>query len=304
MSNLTGVYLSLALLFFIGFGMQKIKKYSEEGIQTFTSIILDIFFPIYIFYILTTNPIVKDVGKLFVPVLCGLGASLLAYFLSPLLSRPVIKTNSDKTANGLMQLIGNYAFLGLPLAESIFGSEGLAYTLMIKIGLELVIFSIGLGRIRSDGGKFQLKDIFTPLFMATIAGLVVGQFEFAYPIWMNDILSKTSVAVSPLGFLASGIITANVELKKFQFGKIAYISFVKMVVMPLIIFGIGYVIGLNHTLLGILTIYYAMPFGVTASMFLERYGHDPDLASVSVVFATAVSPFILIGLNWFITTVL
>ena len=98
--------------------------------------------------------------------------------------------------------------------------------------------------------------------------------------------------------------TANVSLHKFEFGKIAYISLIKMIVIPLLVFGFGYVIGIDHTLLGIITIYVAMPFGVTPGMFLERYGHDPNLASMGMVFATLVSPFVLIGLNWFITTVL
>jgi predicted permease len=304
MQNLFGVYLSFFLLFMIGFGVQKIRHYSNEGIQTFTSIILDIFFPIYIIYVLTTNPIVKDLRNLIFPVLAGLGVALLAYFLAPILSKPVIKTESDKTANGIMQMIGNYAFLGLPLAESIFGSEGLAYAVMIKIGLELVIFSLGVARLRTDDGKFQLNDILSPVFIATIVGLILGQFEFSYPLWMDGILSKTGAAVSPLGFIVSGIMTANVSLHKFEFGKIAYISLIKMIVIPLLVFGFGYVIGIDHTLLGIITIYVAMPFGVTPGMFLERYGHDPNLASMGMVFATLVSPFVLIGLNWFITTVL
>lgn len=304
MQNLFGVYLSFFLLFLIGFGVQKIRHYSNEGIQTFTSIILDIFFPVYIIYVLTTNPIVKDLKNLVFPILAGIFVSLLAYFLAPILSKPVLKNQSDITANGIMQMIGNYAFLGLPLAESIFGSEGLAYAVMIKIGLELVIFSLGVARLRTDGGKFQIRDILSPVFMATILGLILGQFEFTYPLWMDEILSKTGAAVSPLGFIVSGIMTANVALKKFNFGQVAYLSFIKMILIPLIVFGLGLVIGIDHTLLGIITIYVAMPFGVTPSMFLERYGHDPSLASVGMVFATLVSPFVLIGLNWFITTVL
>ena len=304
MQNLYGIYLSFFLLFMIGFGVQKIRRYSNEGIQTFTSIILDIFFPIYIIYVLTTNPVVKDLRNLILPVLAGLFVALLAYFLAPILSKPVLKTESDITANGIMQMIGNYAFLGLPLAESIFGAEGLAYAVMIKIGLELVIFSLGVARLRSDEGKFQIKDILSPVFIATIVGLFLGQFEINYPMWMDSILANTGAAVSPLGFIVSGIMTANVSFKRFEFGKVAYLSFIKMIVIPLIIFGIGYLLGVDHTLLGIITIYVAMPFGVTPGMFLERYGHDPNLASVGMVFATLVSPFVLIGLNWFITTVL
>lgn len=304
MENLYGVYLSFFLLFIFGFGVQKVRHYSNEGIQTFTSIILDIFFPIYIIYALTTNPIVKDVERLILPIVGGLVAALLAYFLAPILSKPVIDSESDETANGIMQMIGNYAFLGLPLAENIFGSEGLAFALMIKIGLELIIFSMGVARVRSEDGKFNVKDILTPVFLATIIGLLLGQFEFVYPEWMDSILSATGSAVSPLGFIVSGIMTANVSLERFEVKKVAYLSLIKMIVIPLIVFGFGFLIGLNHTLLGVLTIYVAMPFGLTPAMFLEQYDHDPNLASVGMVFSTLVSPFILIGLNWFVTTVL
>jgi predicted permease len=253
--------------------------------------------PIVIFF----NLVGQDVGGgLWRALLAGYGAlallSLAAYALArgPLgLSRPA----TGAFIIGVTQV--NTSLFGLPLALSLFGSDGLgqavAYDSLVTVPwLLLVIFGIGaaFGTRAGEGFRARTRSfvVRNPPLIAVVAALVAP--DALAPDVLVDATRVLVSAQAPVGFFAVGILVA-VEARAA--GRpllppltrpLAAATVLRLAVAPALLAALAAPFTSLPTPLLLLA---AMPTGVNVLVVAHAYGLDLPLAAGIVAWTTAIA---------------
>lgn len=195
---------------------------------------------------------------------------------------------------------GNLALLGTPLALAHFGqSVAVPLGLILSIHAPTLWFSATLHReLARHSGSFSLERISRELFMnlarnAIVLALIAGSlWRFTglglhpIPEKMLQMLADASV---PTALFALGVSLSAYSLKGSWDGLFALII-LKMIVMPLIVFGLGhYIFQLQPLWMKIAVLFAAMPSGANAFLFAHRNDEAVPAISGAIVLGTGLA---------------
>ena len=227
---------------------------------------------------------------------CGIFTFLLA---SKYFKRPI----PESIIWSLTVALSNHVTLLLPITQIYFGDDVVTQVASIilmdgVILLSLIAFFLELATKRNVQLIVFIKNI---IFNPMILSILIGVFLFIFSFQIDDtpveyFLSTLALCVSPVGLFAIGIIlsfhTDNV-INKLSVS----ISFLKLVISPLVLILIGYVIfdsGLPKEIPGAFFVSVA-PCGVTSIVLCSAYNVNPQ----NIIKAIFISTFASIGTIFF-----
>ena len=206
----------------------------------------------------------------------------------------------------------NYALIGIPLAQSLYGDEGTAVaTLLSVVSIPLlnVLAVVSLSLFRDDGVKPSAKKILAnilknPLILSVLAGLAA--------LFVRALFSKTGIAfrlsdIKPiytaLGYL-SNLATPLALLvlgAQFEFSAISSLrreiifgTLVRTVAVPLFAIGTAFLFFSNSfsgAHFAAFVAMFATPVAVSSVPMAQEMKADAALAGQLVVWSTLVSGF-------------
>lgn len=171
--------LPIVLTIVFGYFLKRIKLLTPEFLDVGNKLTFRVLLPAMLFYNVYNIDSLCDVN--FVFVLYGLAAVLVVFFLGILITCMFTKDNAKRGSLAQAMFRSNYAIIGLPLAESLFGAEGAAaagvmsaFCVPLFNILGVVVLSIYNGD--NKGGKLDVKKILlgvvkNPLILGTVAGI-------------------------------------------------------------------------------------------------------------------------------------
>lgn len=106
--------------------------------------------------------------------------------------------------------LGNTSFIGVPMIETYFGSQGVGLGMLIdQAGTYLVLSTLGMlvATMYAQGGmptpRAIAKKVFTfAPFLAFILALLL--MPVAYPVWLEDLLNRLAATLAPLALVSVG----------------------------------------------------------------------------------------------------
>ena len=244
-----------------------------------------------------------------------LGISLAVQFVSYTLSK-LLYNHVPKELKRVMQyctIVSNSGFLGLPIAQGIYGAEGMMYASVFIIPMRVMMWSAGIACFTEspDMKSVVKKLVFHPCIVAVYIGL--GLMIFQNPL--NQIYSAVLGCGIPLlpelvkvliGALDKGIRSAGgcttamtmvligmmfsgMSLRSMIDKNTMFISALRLVVMPAIVFAACHFTGIDPFLAGVCTIITGMPAGSTSAILAAKYGCDYKFATKCIVISTLLS---------------
>ena len=184
-------------------------------------------------------------------------------------------------------------FLGNPIAEGIYDSIGVLYTSIYLIPMRIVMWSVGTTYFVADETVDQrkvLKNVAThPCLVAIYLGLFCMVTQFPLPGIVTETVRYVGNCNSALTMFIVGTILADVKLSTIVNKNTALFSIFRLLLLPLLAFGVGTALGLEHAALGVSVLMTGMPAGATAAIFAERYHSDAPFATRCVVASTLFS---------------
>jgi len=200
----------------------------------------------------------------------------------------------------------NVAYIGFPIALSLFGQEGLAKISVITgfMGAFIVTVSvIYLSLIDRKEGKKEnpvmilVKD---PLILTCIAALVFSYYKIWMPEFIFNTIDMVSYMGAPLMLLAvgSGLKIESIKKDRVLLG---VISFIKLLILPLVavlIFKYVVIIGdkVNFAI-AVLTV--TCPTALSSYILVKKYHSDHELCASSITITTILSMFTIFGWVFF-----
>ena len=198
----------------------------------------------------------------------------------------------------------NYAILGIPIAQSIYGADNIGIVSVIAVILvplnnciSAFIFEKYTGKATSVP-KLILNIIKNPLVIGCLVGLLFNIAGIRVPTWiMNGIVSKLAALTTPLSMIALG---ASFEFSNIRrYGRyLTWVSFAKLMLVPLAIIPLSILLGIRGTALCGIMIYAAAPNAVNSYSTAVAMGGDADLANEIVVVTSLLSMLTMFG--WFV----
>ena len=208
----------------------------------------------------------------------------------------------EDTIDGQGLFRSNFVIFGIPITESLFGSEkvGVAALLIaVIVTLFNILSVIALETFR--GGKPNFRKISigiikNPLIIASCLGILTLLLKIKIPTAMEKTISDVSKIATPLSLILLGASFKFDNIKKYlKQTTIAVVG--KTILTPCIILPICIMFGYRGVELTTLMIIFAAPTAISSFTMAQQMDSDSDLAGQIVVFTSAfyvVTVFMLI----------
>mgnify|MGYP005758983213 CR=1 FL=1 len=277
------------LMMLAGWLLQSRGLITEQGRKSLTNIILYAVLPCNI-----VNAFRMETGEGFwegmaqtlaaaavVQILCVALASFL-YRRMPKKERQVYQYAT---------VCSNAGFMGNPLAQGVFGDQGLLYASVFLIPLRIVMWTAGVSYFTDSADKSDAvkKVLIHPCMIAVYIGLAIMLFSLPVPGVIERTLAAFSSCCTGMTMLYIGTILAGVDLKSLCSRRQIYFAAVRLILIPCIVYLFCLVLRTEQLVRGVCVLLSAMPAGSTASLLAGKYGADEGTAAKCVVFTTLLS---------------
>lgn len=298
----------IIIMFFIiiiGVIIYKVRLVDKETNRKLADLVLMLVNPIVIF--------ISYQRKFEATLLTGLLISLvLAFFthiLGIIVSNIVLRKKNheaDIAIERFAVIYSNCGFIGIPLVNGIFGSEGVFYITAYMTIFNLVSWTHGMITIsgRSDV-KSVVKAILSPSVIATVSGFLFFICKIMLPDILNQTLTYLGNMNTPLAMLVAGVTIAQTDFKQvLSKFRIYYISFFKLLFMPIVVllifnlFDIPRIVLLTSVLAA--TCPTAASINLFALKFDKNYLYASELFGVTTILSLVTIPLVMIIANYII----
>ena len=280
----------LFILIFSGFVCVKTGALKEGAKQVLSDLLLYLIVPAMIIDSYASGydaNIAANLGKAFI---YGTVCLLIGIVFSLIIT---VKIKSrDKSLIRFTCGFSNCAYMGFPLIEAMFGSEGLIYASAFVTMFNVFLWTIGFVLMsREINVKKIIKTLLTtPAVIALFIGLIIFFTKISIPTIIGKPLSYFGSMTTPLAMISTGIIIAGCRFKDLVSNRwIYFIIVVRMFVIPVICFGLFAMLGLKGMVVNVVLILEACPTAAISSVFAVQYKQDENLAAGAVVITTLLS---------------
>ncbi|MCF2683492.1 AEC family transporter [Faecalicatena contorta] len=290
--------LVMVILALAGVMSYKTGIVDEEINKKLSDLVLTLFTPILLF---------TSFQKEFTPsLLSGLGVSVVLSVLSfaviwCICKIVVQKQNQDYAAvEHVAIMYSNCGFIGIPMAQGIFGADGVFYMTAYVALANFLLWSHGIIVMSGKMDVKSLKKVFTsPTIIAIILGVLCFFLQIRMPTIIEEPLEMIANMNTPMAMMVAGINIAQADLKHtFKKVRLYWLSFVKLIVMPMVLIGLFYFLPVDNVIKTVMILASSCPVGVTGSLFALRYGKDAvyasELFSMSTLLSIITVPFMML----------
>ncbi len=297
--EMLNLQIMLFLLMAAGIAVKKIGIITSENRKSFSSLLINVILPCNIVNSFLSG--VEISSELFknclLAVILSAVIQIFVTFANKLFFKKVREERKNVMSYGM--ICSNSSFIGLPVAESLYGSMGVLYTSLFQIPIRFTMWTAGLALFTDVDRKSAFKKLAKhPCIIAIFVGFILMILPFSLPSVILNTISSISKCTTPMSMFVIGAILADADIKTMFSKDVLYFTFLRLVGLPLFIWMILKPFGLNSLLVNICVIMSGMPAGSTTSILADQYGGDSMFASqmtfVSTLFSIVTIP--LLGL--------
>lgn len=267
----------------LGFILYKIKMLNTEVNVALSRLLVEVVVVCMVFASIVSlddeadkSDVIKllIIGVIIYAVLIPVSIGLTRLLRTPAKSRGVYDS---------LMIFGNVGFIGLPIAESLYGDVGLFFMAILNIHFNLLCYTFGFWLITKDSEgdhKISLKSLLSPGIIAILVALIIFFLNIRVPDIIISPFKFVGNMTSPLALVVLGSsIAAHPIREVLSQWRIYILTFVRMIVFPIAAFFISKAILGPGIMTNIITLYIGMPSAVITGMFALAYGGDEESAT-------------------------
>lgn len=265
---------------------------TKEGTKQLSAVELQLVNPLLIFmsYQKEYN------AKLLNGLLWSFVLSAVSFTVMILLSYVFIgKNREDKDIERFAAVYSNCGFIGIPLINGIYGTDGVLYITAYVTFFNLLVWTHGYMTMKGerDFSSF-LKALRSPSVIAVFIGLICYLTNIRLPDVPKTAMQYVSDMNTPLAMLIAGATAAQTNILKAMKKPAVYlVSSMKLLVFPACAFAVCRFLGAPQIVLMTVTIAAACPVATTGTMFAIRMDKKPELCSEFFTITTLLSALTL-----------
>lgn len=290
MQNLE-VMVMLFTIVILGYAACKLGYMGDKFDKKLSTIVVDITCPL-----LVLSSVMGDEMPDRSLILPLVGVGFLTYIILLVFGfwvpRFISKNHDDQGMIGFSLMFANVGFIGYPIVASIFGPKAVFYAALLNVPNTFFIFTAGVMLVKGEYSirQFNPKVLLSPaLIGAFIAALLVA-FGVHTPEMIARPITMVGNITVPAALMIIGSSMARLPLREIiGSGKVYATSFLRLVIVPLSVYFLFRLCGVNTLINNINTVVIAMPVASFGTMFCMKYGRNPSLMTEATFITTLFS---------------
>lgn len=289
MENIILLFLCLVL----GVLFQKVKQFPVNAHQTLNQFVIYVSLPALALYYI---PKIEISLSLLYPLgiaWLGFGLSFLFFY-----SLGSYLKWSKKLIGCLILTSGlsNTSFVGFPIIEALYGSEGLKTAIIVdQPGSFVVVTTLGIlvaasfSRGNLSTSEIMMKIIKFPPFIAFTIAMMCTVFSFEFPTVFQNAFLRIGNTVSPIALVAVGL-QLKIDTKSRHWSFLTLGLLFKLMLMPAFFyFFYRKILGGKGIEIDVSIMEASMAPMITGAILASNYGLKPKLSSMMVGIGIPIS---------------
>jgi len=189
-------------------------------------------------------------------------------------------------------MFSNGGFMGIPLVSALIGSDNIILASVYVMVFNLTQWTVGVLILT---GRSSVKDTLKKIILNPgVISILIGQILFIFSIKLPSPVSTAIGFIAnmntPIAMILVGTYMARTKiLPYFANPRVYYISFLRLIVIPLLMIPVYLVFPANNFSTTANFVASACPIAALAAMFPANYGYEPDYGTGAVTVSTILS---------------
>lgn len=289
MEKILTLQATIFLLVAVGFGVKRLGLIGPQGQKNMNDLVIYIILPCNILHAFMNSPVEGRLVYYLEVLAVSLGIQAFCVVYGRLVFRKEPEGRNKCLRYGT--ICSNAGFLGNPIAEGIYGAEGLVLASIYLIPQRIMMWTSGLAVFTgSTNRKATIQKVLThPCIVMSELGILLMLTGWKLPEGITGAVDAIGSCNTAMSMMVVGMILADIDLKEFWDVTVAKFTFHRLIVIPAVVYLVCRCLPLDRNAFGICVLLAAMPAGATTSILAEKYGVDPPFATKMVIFSTLLS---------------
>ena len=294
MGLLTETMIVLFTIILLGYFLNKINIFDEKTNKKLSEIIIKVTSPMLIISAVLGDKGQVNRGYIMKILLAGIFLYALLIILAKLLVKVFRLGKSNRYIYENLLIFANTGFMGFPVISALYGNFAIFPFSILNMPLNILVYSYGVYLIEKGeekgGKKFNIKNIINPGVISSILALIIFMIDIKVPTMIEKIFTMVGNATIPFSMMLIGSSLALIPIKDvFSEYKTYILVFLKLIILPIIVYYISKIIVKDETILGFLTISASLPSASIIVMLTSGYKDKNKVAAQGVFITTIMS---------------
>ncbi len=286
--SLAGQVVQLFILMTVGFICSKTKLISGKGVKEFVNILLYIVTPCLI---VNSFLSVEFNNETINSLLIATGCAIVSHIIGIIVSFVVNDSNEKKkSVLRFGTIFSNAGYMGLPLAQAVFGAEGVFYASIYVVMFNVIQWTYGIS-LYDKGKNSLLKVLINPGTIGVIIGLPLFLLKVSLPDIIFTPINYLSSLNTPLAMMITGYYFTcsklNVGMNNFKMWLVVILRLIAVPLISLVIF--KYLFKIDGVLLCCCILPVSAPTAVNTMVLASKFESDTDLGLKLITITTLLS---------------
>lgn len=289
METLVTLQITIFLLVAVGFVLKRIHIVGPQGQKNINDMVIYVILPCNILRAFLDSPAENG----FMSYLEVLVISVFIQAFCVIYGKIAFRKETEGRQKCLRYgtICSNAGFLGNPIAEGVYGAEGLMLASIYLIPQRIMMWSSGLAVFSGTSDKKQtMKKVLThPCILACVLGILFMLADIQLPPGLDGMVTAVGNCNTAMSMMVIGMILADINIRDFWDRTVVKYTIHRLIIIPAAVYAVCRFLPLDRTAFGICVLLAAMPAGATTSILAEKYEMEPAFATKMVIFSTLLS---------------
>lgn len=297
-SEIVPLIIVMIKLFFalaIGFTFQRKHIFNPDSNRKLSELIITITVPCLILASAAEKSSANK-GEMLQLMMTGIiiyiGMCVMAFVCAKIFK---IKKIDRRTFQSLL-IFGNATFMGYPVVQALYGNSAILLTSVIHLPFNLFVFTYGIYLLAGEEHENslsvaqRLRQAINPGLISAVLALIIFLFSIQLPTVVTSCISFIGDLTPALSMITLGSILGEFQIgDSFKSRDVWIISFLRLLVFPIIIYFCCRPFFSSPEILGVLLLSNAMPCASTNAMLSSKYQGREKYAASGILVCTLVS---------------
>ncbi|MCD8187761.1 MAG: AEC family transporter [Ruminococcus sp.] len=279
----------MLMLILVGVLCAKTKIISKETNKQLSSFVLQVVNPILILMSFQNDYRPELVRNL----LITFGLSVLAFAVMICASFLLVRTKDGRETaiERFASTYSNCAFMGIPLLNALFGTEGVFYLTAFIAVFNFAVWTHGVILISGEKDfKQVVKVLYSPTIIAIVLGIILFFAQIKIPSVPAQALQHIADINTPMAMIVSGVTMSQTNVfNMLKKPRIYYVCLLKLLVIPLILTMILSLFDIDEKVRLTIIVAAAAPPAAMCTLFSIKYGRNSLYSSEIFTVGTILS---------------
>lgn len=303
-SKMAEILVEIFIVMAVGYYITYIKLVKQEHFKMLADLIILVTTPLLIFHNMYSNYTPALLRTAYILPFVSASTLVLTLLVSMAIFKLLKAPEEKKNVLYAISSFSNTLFLGLPINIALFGDKSIPYVILYDLGHTALFWTLGIW-VLSEEKSFDING-FKKLLNPSFASLALSFLIVISRIKIPEVILKSAQMIGSVTIpLAIMFIGMNMYIiKKSNIDYFVYLAaIIKLILSPLIAFGIVYFLNLPLDAKKVAALEAAMPTMMTAAIVARQMSEKNSFASAGVFVTNLVSfltiPIFLVLINIF-----